>query len=75
MRALLGWLITFLINAVLTMIPFTLLVILFQTSPFWTSIMGYSINGEPLYMVEIIGMILCFVAVVAITLDDKEKDH
>mmetsp|Transcript_25012 Transcript_25012/g.31264 ORF Transcript_25012/g.31264 Transcript_25012/m.31264 type:complete len:99 (-) Transcript_25012:804-1100(-) len=28
-RAILGWLITFLINACLTMIPFTLLVILF----------------------------------------------
>ena len=29
LRAVLGWLITFLINAVLSMIPFTLMVILF----------------------------------------------
>ena len=72
-RAILGWLITFAINACLTMIPFTLLVILFQTSPFWTSIMGYKYNNEPLYKVEIIGMILCFIAVVAITLDEKEE--
>ena len=68
-RALLGWLITFLINACLSMIPFTLLVILFQTSPFWTSMMGYAFNGEPLYKVEIIGMLLCFGCVVAITLN------
>ena len=72
-RATLGWLITFLINACLTMIPFTLLVILFQTSPFWTSIMGYKFNGEPLYTVEIVGMVLCFIAVVFITLDEKEE--
>lgn len=55
------------------MIPFTLLVILFQTSPFWTSIMAYKYNGEPLYKVEVIGMILCFIAVVLITLDEKEE--
>ena len=53
------------------MIPFSLMVILYQTSPFWTSIMGYFLNGEPLYTVEIVGMVLCFVAIVAITLEDK----
>lgn len=75
-RAILGWLITFAINACLTMIPFTLLVILFQTSPFWTSIMGYKYNNEPLYKIEIFGMILCFICVIAITIDEKDEgDH
>ena len=55
------------------MIPFTLLVILFQTSPFWTSILAYKFNNEPLYKVEVIGMILCFVAVVFITIDENDS--
>ena len=73
LRAILGYLITLLINACLTMIPFSLLVILFQTSPFWTSILSYFINGEPIYRIEILGMILCFVAVIVITMgEDKD---
>ena len=40
-RAFLGFMVTLVINACLTMIPFSLLVILFQTSPFWTSILSY----------------------------------
>ena len=70
-RAVLGLVITLIINACLTMIPFSLLVILFQTSPFWTSIMGYYYNGEPLYAMEIVGMVLCFIAVLYITQDES----
>lgn len=75
-RAILGYVITLLINACLTMIPFSLLVILFQTSPFWTSILSYHFNGEPIYRVEIFGMILCFIGVVIITTsEDKDQNE
>ena len=36
--------------------------------------MGYQLNNEPLYVVEIVGMVLCFCAVVAITLEDRGED-
>ena len=72
-RAVFGYFNVLLINACLTMIPVSLLVILFQTSPFWTSILSYYVNGEPIYRVEILGMILCFVAVIIITMgEDKD---
>ena len=72
LRAILGYLITLLINACLSMIPFSLLVILFQTSPFWTSFLSYYVNGEPIYGIEIMGMILCFVAVIIITMAEQK---
>ena len=71
-RAVLGYLVTLLINACLTMIPFSLLVILFQTSPFWTSVLSYFINGEPIYRIEILGMVLCFIAVIIITMSEED---
>ena len=74
MRAFLGYVITLLINMCLTMIPFSLLVILFQTSPFWTSILSYYYNGEPLYKMELAGMLMCFLAVVIITTSENEEE-
>jgi len=35
--------------------------------------MSYKYNNEPLYKVEIIGMVLCFIAVIIITLDEKDE--
>ena len=76
LRAFLGYVITLLINMCLTMISFSLLVILFQTSPFWTSLLSYYYNGEPILMVEIAGMTACFVAVMIITMtEDKEQNE
>ena len=72
MRAVFGYFNVLLLNACLTLIPFSLLVILFQTSPFWTSILSYYYNGEPIYRVEILGMILCFVAVIIITMGEDD---
>ena len=71
-RAFLGFTVTLLTNACLSLIPFSLLVIIFQTSPFWTSLLSYKFNNEPLYAVEIVGMILCFVVVCFITMSEAD---
>ena len=74
-RAALGYTATLMINACLSFVPFSLLVIIYQTSPFWTSILSYKFNGEPLYMVEMCGMAFCFVAVCFITFSEKGSQN
>lgn len=74
-RAVLGYVITILINLSLTMIPFSLIVIIFQTAPFWTSILSYWINGEKIMMNEIVGMGLCFIAIVIITTSETDEQN
>ena len=65
-RAFFGMSVGVLINASLELVPFSLLVILFQTNPFWTSILSFLINGEQIYLIEALGMVVCFFAVIAI---------
>ena len=72
-RAFLGYVVTLLVNLCLTMIPFSLLVIIFQTAPFWTTILSYYINGEKIFKIEILGMVLCFVAVIFITMNEDDS--
>lgn len=71
-RASVGFFVTLLINLSLTMIPFALLVVIFQTSPFWTSILSYYINKEPIYPIELAGMLVCFLAVLTITFNEDD---
>ena len=73
LRAALGFGATLMINAALSFVPFSLLVIIYQTSPFWTSLLSYKINGEPLYMVEVFGMLFCFAAVCTVTMCEDDK--
>ena len=73
-RAFCGVIVGLLINASLELIPFSLLVILYQTNPFWTSILSHFINGEAIRLFEVIGMIVCFIAVIVIaTHDDNDN--
>lgn len=72
-RAIFGTSVSLLINASLELIPFSLLVILFQTNPFWTTILGYFINKEHIFAVELIGIIICFAAVIVIVTHDPEN--
>ena len=58
-------------NVCLSLIPLSLLVIIFQTSPFWISILGYFVNYEPIVGIEVIGMVVCFIGVVVITLSQN----
>ena len=73
-RVICGVSVSLLINASLELIPFSLLIILYQTNPFWTSVLSFFFNNEPILPVELIGMILCFVAVVVIATNDY-SDH
>ena len=75
LRAFLGFTVTLVTNACLTLIPFSLLVIIFQTSPFWTSLLSYKFNNEPLYAVEVLGMTLCFIGVCFITMSEKDDQN
>jgi len=68
MRSILGVTDFLLYNVALQMIPLALAVILFNLSPFWTSLLGYLINNEPIFMHEYLAMAACLLCVVAITL-------
>ena len=65
-RAIFGLCVSLLINWSLELIPFSVLVILFQTNPFWTSILSFFVNAEPIFAIELVGMIICFFCVVII---------
>jgi len=54
-------------------IPLSLSVVVVYLQPFWTSILAYFINGEPISAVEIIAMLVCFAAVVGLTLSATEE--
>lgn len=69
-RAICGLSVSLLVNASLELIPFSLLVIIFQTNPFWTSILSYFVNGENIRLVEIASMLICFICVLIIVDSD-----
>jgi len=46
------------------MVSFSLIVIVMQTAPFFTAYIGFRLNGEPGYKLELAGMFLCFIAVI-----------
>lgn len=73
-RGMTGVVTVLLINWSLELIPFSLMVILFQTTPFWTSVLSFFVNKEPIFPVDLVGMILCFVAVLIIATNNR-KDH
>ena len=73
-RGMTGVVTVLLINWSLELIPFSLMVILFQTTPFWTSVLSFFVNKEPIFPVDLVGMILCFVAVFIIATNNR-KDH
>ncbi len=67
-RGLTGQLCFFLFLISVSLLPLSLHMIIYQTSPFWTSILAYWLNGEKVQMVEYFAMALCFTGVVAIAL-------
>jgi drug/metabolite transporter (DMT)-like permease len=56
----------------LALLPLSLQMILFQTSPFWAGILGFFINSEPIMRFEYIAMVICFCGVLAITFSKPE---
>ena len=73
-RAWFGLFVSVLINQALELAPYSILFILAQTAPFWTSILSYFLNGEPIFPIELLGMSICFVSVVFIARAYDEKD-
>ena len=60
-------------NLAVPFVPLSLVMIIFNTSPFWIAIIAFCLLGEPIIGLEIIGIILCFGAVVAIALQTDEE--
>jgi len=60
---------------VMKMIPLALATILFNLAPFWTSLLGYFINGENIYVFEYIAMGICLILVVCLTLVKDAPDE
>ena len=55
-------------NLAVPFAPLSLIMILFNTSPFFMSIIAFCLLKEPIICVEIVGMFVCFGAVIAIAL-------
>ena len=60
-------------NMSLELIPYSLFVVLYQTSPFMTSILSYCVNGEKITCVEALGMVLSFIAVSCIAYSAEQS--
>ena len=65
----------FLLNLAISMAPLTLVTVFYQTSPFWITIIAYYMLGEPIFKLEILSMIICFSAVVAIAIQTKNESE
>jgi drug/metabolite transporter (DMT)-like permease len=49
------------------MLPVFVYTVLFQTSSFWISLMGFLINREKIIPLELVGMVVCFICVAVIS--------
>ena len=58
---------------VITILPLTLTTVVFQTNPFWMSVVAVCFLKEKIMTVELIGMFFCFGGVVMVTLAPGES--
>ena len=58
---------------IITILPLTLTTVVFQTNPFWMSLLGICFLKERVLCLEIIGMFVCFGGVLMVTLAPKEQ--
>eukprot|EP00352_Strombidinopsis_acuminata_P002455 CAMPEP_0176395482 /NCGR_PEP_ID=MMETSP0126-20121128/43443_1 /TAXON_ID=141414 ORGANISM="Strombidinopsis acuminatum, Strain SPMC142" /NCGR_SAMPLE_ID=MMETSP0126 /ASSEMBLY_ACC=CAM_ASM_000229 /LENGTH=378 /DNA_ID=CAMNT_0017768385 /DNA_START=27 /DNA_END=1163 /DNA_ORIENTATION=+ len=58
----------------LTLLPMAVIMIIYQTNPFWNSLLSYWVNGDPVQKVEIVAMIICFIGVVIIATSKLGQD-
>ena len=73
MRAGLAYAMTLLLNWSVTMVSFSLIVLITLTAPFWTTYIGFKINNEPGLKLELAGMVICFIACVFIMRGEDAK--
>ena len=64
----------FLVSTGVKMLPMSLVIVCYQTSPFWISIIARIWLKEKIILLEIIGMIICFCMVGAIAIDAKVQE-
>jgi len=50
------------------MVPMYISVILFNLAPFWTSLLAFWINGEPIVKLEYVAMAICFLCIIGMTI-------
>ena len=62
------------LNLAAPLAPLALIMVFWQTTPFWVSIMAWYFLGEPVYRLEIIAMVVCFSAVVVIAMQVRNSD-
>ena len=60
----------FLFNFCLNLVPLTMQTVLFQTGTFWISILACVCFAEPIFPLELLSMLICFAAMVIITVSD-----
>ena len=56
----------------LLLLPIGLLTVIHKTTPFWLALLGYCIMSEAIQPVEIVGMIVCFGALIGITVGNHD---
>lgn len=54
------------------MAPISLVMVFWQTSPFWTSIIAWAMLGEQIFVLELVAMVICFSAVVIIAMQAQD---
>ena len=75
-RSLLGHACFFFFNTSFKFAPVSLCIIIFQTYPFWASILGYFVNGEIIEHFEIVGILFSFLGICTLGLVDyREKQQ
>ena len=54
--------------------PLSIAIVCRQTTTFWASLVAYLALGENLYPLEIVGMVLCFAAVIVIAMQQRNEE-
>ena len=57
------------------MLPITIANLIFNTNPFWITLLGYFVLKEKIGILDFVGLIGSFVGVVIIILDKQEENN
>ena len=57
-----------LLNIAAPLAPLALIMVFWQTAPFWVSVVAFFILRERIFPLEILGMVICFTGVIVIAL-------
>ena len=57
------------------MAPISLIMVFWSTSPFWVSLFAFCFLKERIYLLEIVAMVICFIAVLIIARERFVEDN